>query len=127
MSGWALQVASIETNAHVWRFCKVKEKKAGIFRPCWVLSAFRPRSKNARDHHPGDEDVFLHPSEQKSFAGDPVSLETPDRGTQLRSGERAARQLTDQIRGRLRPDGLGAGSRHAAYQAQRSRKSAPAA
>jgi hypothetical protein len=31
-------------------------------------------------YHPSDEDLSLHPIEQKPFVGDPESLGTPDRG-----------------------------------------------
>ena len=39
-----------------------------------------PRSPRARDLHPTNEDLILHPNEQKSFAGDPEFAGTPDRG-----------------------------------------------
>jgi len=47
-----------------------------------------PRSANARDpsttlragSHPTDEDLSLHPSEQRSLAGDPESVGTPALG-----------------------------------------------
>ncbi len=35
-----------------------------------------PRSQK-RDLHPTDEDLSLHPIEQKSLAGDPESVGTP--------------------------------------------------
>jgi DNA-3-methyladenine glycosylase len=37
-----------------------------------------PRSPNARDLHPTDEDLSLHPSAQRSCVGDPESAGTPD-------------------------------------------------
>jgi DNA-3-methyladenine glycosylase len=39
-----------------------------------------PRSPNARELHPTDEDLSLHPSKQQSLAGDPESVGTPDLG-----------------------------------------------
>jgi DNA-3-methyladenine glycosylase len=39
-----------------------------------------PRFPNARDLHPTDEDLSLHPSKQQSLAGDPESVVTPDLG-----------------------------------------------
>jgi len=36
-----------------------------------------PRSPNARELHPTDEDLSLHPSAQRSCAGDPESVGTP--------------------------------------------------
>ena len=40
-------------------------------------------------YHPTDEDLSLHPSEQKSLAGDPESVEAPD--TRRRWGTRKKR------------------------------------
>jgi hypothetical protein len=42
--------------------------------------SFPPRSPKARDLHPTDEDLSLHPSAQRSCAGDPESVGTPNRG-----------------------------------------------
>jgi len=39
-----------------------------------------PWSPNARDLHPTDEDLSLHPSELRPLTGDPESLGTPDQG-----------------------------------------------
>ena len=43
-------------------------------------SSWSPRSPKARDLHPTDEDLSLHPNEQRPLAGDPESVGTPDRG-----------------------------------------------
>jgi hypothetical protein len=39
-----------------------------------------PPPRRTRDLHLRDEDLSLHPSEQKSFVGDPESLGAPDLG-----------------------------------------------
>jgi len=39
-----------------------------------------PPPRRTRDLRPRDEDLSLHPSEQKSIVGDPESLGTPDMG-----------------------------------------------
>jgi len=44
-----------------------------------VLSRVPPPPRT-RDLRPRDEDLSLHPSEQKSIVGDPESLGTPDMG-----------------------------------------------
>ena len=46
--------------------------------PAWG-SCF-PGSPNARDPHPTDEDLSLHPSEQRPLVGDPESVGTPTPG-----------------------------------------------
>ena len=43
------------------------------------MSAFSFSTLSA-EHHPTDEDLALHPSEQQSLAGDPESVGTPGSG-----------------------------------------------
>ena len=44
--------------------------------------------KGWEDDHPNDEDLSLHPSEQRSLAGDPESLGTPAGNREQKMGGR---------------------------------------
>jgi len=78
-----VQVSFFEGYGNFGRFLEgEKEQQRGLLElvQAWFIHSLVPPPRRTRDHHPRDEDLFLHPSEQKSFAGDPVSLGTPDQG-----------------------------------------------
>jgi glutamate/tyrosine decarboxylase-like PLP-dependent enzyme len=67
---------------------RLREDKAGRFQ---ALAAGAPQldivvwkvNGETPDHHPTDKDLSLHPSEQKSLAGDPESVGAPERSSEL--------------------------------------------
>jgi len=70
--------------AVITRLCDRSGKLSANQRVCedakGRMGLWYPRSPKARDLHPTDEDLSLHPIEQQSLAGDPESVGTLVRG-----------------------------------------------